>query len=151
MSTTTRGPTLPAAIALGPLARARGTVPLPGSKSISNRTLLLAALAEGTTTLRNLLDAEDTDRMLEALTALGCHVRYLGREGFPPLAIGPGGAGAGANVRIRADVSSQFLSALLLALPLVRESELRSTTVTLTTPLISQPYVAMTMNLMQRF
>ena len=226
MSTTTRGPTLPAAIALGPLARARGTVPLPGSKSISNRTLLLAALAEGTTTLRNLLGADDTDRMLEALTALGvrierdrattrcvvhgagghlperraklflgnagtafrpltaalailggeyelsgvprmherpigdlvdalialgCHVRYLGREGFPPLAIGPGGAGAGANVRIRADVSSQFLSALLLALPLVRESELRSTTVTLTTPLISQPYVAMTMNLMQRF
>jgi 3-phosphoshikimate 1-carboxyvinyltransferase len=188
--------------------------------------LLLSALAEGTTTLRNLLDADDTDRMLEALTALGvriererattrcvvhgtgghlpqhraklflgnagtafrpltaalailggeyelsgvprmherpigdlvdalialgCNVRYLGREGFPPLAIGSAGGAAGANVRIRGDVSSQFLSALLLALPLAREAESRSTTVTLTTPLISQPYVAMTTNLMRRF
>jgi 3-phosphoshikimate 1-carboxyvinyltransferase len=211
---------------LGPLAHARGTVSLPGSKSISNRILLLAALAEGTTTLRNLLDADDTERMLEALTALGvrferdraamrcavhgadghlperhaklflgnagtafrpltaalailggeyelsgvprmherpigdlvdalvalgCNVRYLGREGFPPLAIGPAGGVAGADVRIRADVSSQFLSALLLALPLAREADSRSTTVTLTTPLISQPYVAMTTNLMRRF
>jgi len=226
VSTTTRRPTFPAALALGPLARARGTVLLPGSKSISNRTLLLSALAEGTTTLRNLLDADDTDRMLEALTALGvrierdraamrcvvhgagghlperraklflgnagtafrpltaalailggeyelsgvprmherpigdlvdaiialgCDVRYLKREGFPPLAIGSAGGTAGASVRIRGDVSSQFLSALLLALPLAREAESRSTTVTLTTPLISQPYVAMTTNLMGRF
>ena len=59
---------------VGPLTHARGTVPLPGSKSISNRTLLLSALAEGTTTLHNLLDADDTDRMLDALTALGVRV-----------------------------------------------------------------------------
>jgi len=226
VSTTPRGPTFPAALTLGPLVHARGTVSLPGSKSISNRTLLLSALAEGTTTLRNFLDADDTDRLLEALTALGvsierdraamrcvvrgtgghlrerrtklflgnagtafrpltaalailggdyelsgvsrmherpigdlvdalmalgCSVRYLGRKGFPPLAIGSAGGTAGADVRIRGDVSSQFLSALLLALPLARESESRSTTVTLTTPLISQPYVAMTTNLMRRF
>src|SRR5439155_864400 len=57
----------------------------------------------------------------------------------------------GGEIRIRGDVSSQFLSALLMALPLARESESRSTTVTLTTPLVSRPYVAMTVNLMQRF
>ena len=44
---------------------------LPGSKSISNRTLLLAALAEGTTQVRGLLDSDDTRVMLEALRALG--------------------------------------------------------------------------------
>ena len=226
MSTTTRGPMFPPALMLGPLTHARGTVTLPGSKSISNRTLLLAALAEGTTTLRNLLDADDTDRMVDALTALGvrierdraamrcvvhgagghlpqhraklflgnagtafrpltaalailggdyelsgvprmherpigdlvdaltalgCSIRYLRRAGFPPLAIGSAGGAAGANVRIRGDVSSQFLSALLLALPLARESDSSATTVTLTTALISQPYVAMTTNLMRRF
>jgi 3-phosphoshikimate 1-carboxyvinyltransferase len=211
---------------IGPLTHARGTVKLPGSKSISNRMLLLAALAEGTTTLRNLLDADDTDRMVDALTLLGvrierdvpamrcvvhgvdallpqpsaklflgnagtafrpltaalailggdyelsgvprmherpigdlvdalvelgCDVRYLGRAGFPPLAIGSAGGAAGADVRMRGDVSSQFVSALLLALPLARGSATRSTTVTLTTALISQPYVAMTTTLMRRF
>src|SRR3954471_3165736 len=54
-----------------PIARVEGVVALPGSKSISNRSLLLAALATGSTTLRGLLDADDVDRMREALHALG--------------------------------------------------------------------------------
>lgn len=54
-----------------PLARcAAGTVRLPGSKSISNRILLLSALAEGTTTASNLLESDDTERMLDSLKAL---------------------------------------------------------------------------------
>ena len=64
-------------IDLAPVRTARGTVVLPGSKSISNRTLLLAALAEGTTTLHGVLDSDDTARMLEALAALGVPVQAL--------------------------------------------------------------------------
>jgi 3-phosphoshikimate 1-carboxyvinyltransferase len=213
-------------LTLGPFARAQGSVTLPGSKSISNRTLLLAALADGTTTLSNLLDADDTDRMLDALTALGvrverdraaktcvvhgvggrvprhrarlflgnagtafrpltavlamaggdyelagvprmherpigdlvdalrqlgCEIRYLAQDGYPPIAIGAAGGAAGSVVQIRGDVSSQFLSALLMALPLARDVASQRTTVTLKTPLVSQPYVAMTTRLMQRF
>ena len=59
---------------LMPMSRAVGVVALPGSKSISNRTLLLAALAAGDTTLSGLLDADDVDRMQEALAALGIKV-----------------------------------------------------------------------------
>jgi 3-phosphoshikimate 1-carboxyvinyltransferase len=59
---------------LPPLEEARGTVRLPGSKSISNRVLLLAALCEGTTVLHDLLDSDDTRVMLDALRALGCGV-----------------------------------------------------------------------------
>jgi 3-phosphoshikimate 1-carboxyvinyltransferase len=211
---------------LEPASRAEGVVPLPGSKSISNRMLLLAALADGTTTLVDVLAADDTDRMLDALTALGvsigrnpaartcvvkgtggafpmragklflgnagtafrpltavlailgghyelsgvprmherpigdlvaalrvlgCDVRYLARDGFPPLAIGASGARAGSRVDIRGDVSSQFLSALLLALPLARGSAAVATTVNVVGPLISRPYVEITTNLMRRF
>ena len=216
----------PPSLSVGPFSRARGNAALPGSKSISNRTLLLSALAEGATTLDNLLDADDTDRMLDALALLGvrvdrdrtanacvvygtagrmpnrraklflgnagtafrpltavlailggdyelsgvprmherpigdlvaaliqlgCDIRFLGRHGFPPLAIGAAGGVAGKEITIRGDVSSQFLSALLMALPLAREAQARPTTASLTTPLISQPYVAMTTRLMQRF
>jgi hypothetical protein len=59
---------------LPPLAGAAGTVRLPGSKSISNRVLLLAALASGTTTIHDLLDSDDTRVMLDALRALGCGI-----------------------------------------------------------------------------
>jgi 3-phosphoshikimate 1-carboxyvinyltransferase len=217
---------LPPALTLGPFARAAGEVSLPGSKSISNRTLLLAALAQGTTTLTHVLDADDTARMLDALAALGvaierdaaneratvrgiehrfpvrsaklslgnagtafrpltavlamaggdyqltgvprmlerpigdlvdalralgCDIRYGGATGFPPLEIGFAGGAAGARVDIRGDVSSQFLSALLMALPLARSSDTLATTVRVTTPLISRPYVAITANLMRRF
>jgi 3-phosphoshikimate 1-carboxyvinyltransferase len=59
---------------LPPLSGAAGTVRLPGSKSISNRVLLLAALASGTTTVHDLLDSDDTRVMLDALRALGCDI-----------------------------------------------------------------------------
>ena len=58
-----------------PLASAGGTVVLPGSKSISNRVLLLAALSGGTTVVHDLLDSDDTRVMLAALQKLGCGVR----------------------------------------------------------------------------
>jgi 3-phosphoshikimate 1-carboxyvinyltransferase len=207
---------------LAPIARMAGTVRLPGSKSISNRTLLLSALSRGDTELTNLLDADDVDRMLDALRtlgirieqrgtqrnftvrgsggeipvrraklflgnagtalrpltavlalsggeyeisgvarmherpigdlvdalrALGAVVRYLGREGFPPLAIGRGAARAGERVAIRGEVSSQFLTSLLMALPLVGGG----VTVEVLGELISQPYVDMTLKLMTRF
>ena len=220
---------LPAYLDLAPIERVEGEVALPGSKSISNRTLLLAALASGDTRVRGLLDADDIDRMRDALTALGIRVeaagaagdlvvhgtagtipvkvaklflgnagtafrpltaalalaggtyqlsgvsrmherpigdlvvalrslgadiRYLGREGFPPLAIGPGRAAADDvpdHVAVRGNVSSQFLSALLMALPLVTARTRRAVTVEVTGELISRPYVAITTNLMQRF
>jgi len=224
---------------LAPVRRAEGVVELPGSKSISNRTLLLAALAAGDTRLSGLLDADDVDRMLDALAALGIRVtqldgtrefvvqgqgglipvksarlqlgnagtafrpltaalalsgghyelsgvprmherpvgdlvdalrvlgadiRYLGNEGYPPLAIGPlaapplsegpkpvGAPGAPAHVTVRGDVSSQFTSALLMALPLVAARGNRTMHVDIEGELISKPYVAITTHLMARF
>ena len=71
------------------LASAGGQIRLPGSKSISNRVLLLAALCEGRTVLHDLLDSDDTRVMLTALRALGCDVIHDG----PRVAIvGLGGA-----------------------------------------------------------
>jgi 3-phosphoshikimate 1-carboxyvinyltransferase len=64
-----------------PLSRAGGTVRLPGSKSISNRVLLLAALSHGETTVHDLLASDDTAVMLTALRQLGCTVK---QEGTPP-------------------------------------------------------------------
>jgi len=213
-----------ATLELAPIKRVEGTVPLPGSKSISNRTLLLSALARGDTTLTGLLDADDTARMLDALAALGvqltrdgdtcvlkgvggafakrtatlflgnagtavrpltavlamqggdytiagvprmherpigdlvdalrhlgCDIRYASKEGYPPLAIGASGGHAGGRVPIRGDMSSQFLSALLLSLPVAAGASKTATTIALTTPLISRPYVEITTNLMGRF
>ncbi|MFN3883512.1 MAG: bifunctional 3-phosphoshikimate 1-carboxyvinyltransferase/cytidylate kinase [Rhodocyclaceae bacterium] len=210
-----------ASLELPPLSHAAGTVKLPGSKSISNRMLLLAALAEGTTEIRDLLDSDDTRVMLSALAALGigleavgancwkvrgvggvfpvkqaelfmgnagtairpltaalalsgghyrlkgvarmherpigdlvdglrqigCDVRYTGNEGFPPLEIFPSRVKLAAPVKVRGDVSSQFLTALLMALPLTGETAV----IELTTELISKPYIEITLNLMARF
>ena len=219
----------PAFLDLAPIDHAQGTVALPGSKSISNRTLLLSALASGDTRLTGLLDADDVDRMREALgalgvridatgtagecivhgaggtfprgaarlhlgnagtafrpltavlaleggdyelsgaprmherpigdlvdalRALGADIRYLGHEGFPPLAIGRSDTGAAAppeRVSVRGDVSSQFLSALLIALPQVTARTRRAVTVEVAGELVSRPYVAITLNLMARF
>src|SRR5487761_1999701 len=69
-------------IDLPPLMSARGTVVLPGSKSISNRVLLLAALSEGVTVVRDLLHSDDTDRMLEGLQTLGVTVESLGGNAY---------------------------------------------------------------------
>ncbi|HKW80079.1 MAG TPA: 3-phosphoshikimate 1-carboxyvinyltransferase [Casimicrobiaceae bacterium] len=207
---------------IAPIARATGIVRLPGSKSISNRSLLLAALARGPTELSGLLDADDVGRMrdalamlgvridrgravdtcrvhgvggvfptlsavldlgnagtafrsltavlalsggnyrltgsrrmherpigdlVDALVALGADVRYDAATGFPPLTIAPARVRAGGRVAIRGDVSSQFVSALLMALPLARAT----TTIDVTGRLISRPYVDMTLALMRRF
>ena len=207
---------------LAPVARMAGTVRLPGSKSISNRTLLLAALACGTTELKGLLDAEDVERMREALgtlgvrverrsgagdwtvegvggqfpvkraslflgnagtalrpltatlalvggdyelsgvarmherpigdlvdalRSLGAEIRYLGRAGYPPLAIAPGKIRRGGTVSIRGEVSSQFTSALLMSLPVAGDG----TIVEIVGELVSKPYVEMTLKLMGRF
>jgi 3-phosphoshikimate 1-carboxyvinyltransferase len=206
---------------LGPLWHAAGTVRLPGSKSISNRTLLLAALADGVTDILDLLASDDVDRMLDALEQLGVHlerslpqrvrvtgcsgtfpgksgdlflgnagtafrpltaalalngghyklsgvprmherpvgdlvdalralgadIRYLGKEGFPPLEIFPAALRVGARVRVRSDVSSQFLTALLLALPMTG----KTVTVEVEGELISKPYIEITLKLMALF
>ncbi|MFA5826154.1 MAG: bifunctional 3-phosphoshikimate 1-carboxyvinyltransferase/cytidylate kinase [Gallionellaceae bacterium] len=207
-------------IDLPPLLSARGTVRLPGSKSISNRVLLLAALAQGTTTVRDLLHSDDTERMLEglqtlgvkveslgdnayritgcggdfpnknaklflgnagtafrpltaalalaggsyelsgvarmherpigdlvdALRQLGADIRYLGTEGFPPLQIAPAKL-AGDTAQVRGDVSSQFLTGLLMALPLLN----RTVRVEVVGELISKPYIEITLAMMARF
>ncbi len=207
---------------LAPVARMAGTVRLPGSKSISNRTLLLCALARGTTEVAGLLAADDVEIMLgalrslgvgierrgeardfavrgsggpftvkraqlflgnagtafrpltaalalcggqyelagvarmherpigdlvDALRTLGADIRYLGRDGFPPLAIGPGREHCGARVEIRGETSSQFVSALLMALPLAGGG----TRVEIAGELISRPYVELTRSMMTRF
>jgi 3-phosphoshikimate 1-carboxyvinyltransferase len=208
-------------IDLPPLLSARGTVRLPGSKSISNRVLLLAALSEGTTEVRDLLASDDTHVMLEALKQLGVGIRhetdgvvrvagvggafpvksgdiflgnagtavrsltaalalaggnykvsgvarmherpigdlvdglrqlgadvsYLGNEGFPPLEIRPAVITPGGTVKVRGDVSSQFLTGLLMALPLTRVE----TTVEVVGELISKPYIEITLAIMARF
>lgn len=211
------------ALELEPVHRVAGTVRLPGSKSISNRALLLAALAQGESRLVGLLDADDTRVMLEALARLGlrceregealrvhgaggapsvreatlflgnagtafrpltaalalaggeyrlsgvarmherpigdlvdalrqlgARIEYLGAEGFPPLAIHPAHPAplhAQGPVRVRGDVSSQFLTALLMALPLTAVPS----RVEVAGELISKPYVGITLNLMARF
>ncbi|APV52444.1 3-phosphoshikimate 1-carboxyvinyltransferase [Betaproteobacteria bacterium GR16-43] len=204
--------------------RAAGTLRLPGSKSISNRTLLLAALAEGTTELTALLDSDDTRVMRDALGALGVRVdvqgsvehvkvtgigaargfpvkaakiflgnagtafrpltaalafadghyelsgvprmherpigdlvsglapagvriEYRGNAGFPPLAIAPFTGRGPFQLRVRGDVSSQFLSALLMALPWAGGGA----RIEVEGELISKPYVELTLGLMQRF
>lgn len=205
---------------LDPIGRAAGTVRMPGSKSISNRVLLLSALARGNTLIRDLLDADDTRVMLEALRRLGVEVAYVtngieirgvagsfpvkdadlalgnagtayrpltaalafaggeyrlsgvermherpigdlvdtlrrlgarieysGVEGFPPLVVRAGRIRAGEKVRVRGDVSSQYLSALLMALPMTGAQ----TEIEVEGELISKPYVEITLNLMRRF
>jgi 3-phosphoshikimate 1-carboxyvinyltransferase len=212
---------------LPPLARAAGTLRLPGSKSISNRVLLLAGLADGTTRVRDLLDSDDTRVMQGALRALGCGLQNdddgllvrglggrlgtpaaqlflgnagtamrplaaalalltarqggrfelsgvarmherpigdlvdalrglgariddLGQTGYPPLAVhGPAELDLSRPIRVRGDVSSQFLTALLLALPLASEAD--DIVVEVEGELISKPYVEITLALLARF
>ncbi len=207
-------------LALHPTSRAAGIIKLPGSKSISNRTLLLAALAEGITHIRDLLASDDTARMLDALKLLGvpleqtgpddwkvagqggafpvkeaelflgnagtafrpltaalalsgghyelsgvprmherpigdlvdalrqagADIRYLGNTGYPPLEIHPAEI-TGDKVSVKGNVSSQFLTALLMAAPLAGR-ELR---IEVVGDLISKPYIEITLNLMARF
>jgi 3-phosphoshikimate 1-carboxyvinyltransferase len=220
------------ALDLPPLREASGRMRLPGSKSISNRVLLLAGLAQGRTEVHDLLDSDDTRVMLDALRTLGCGVEQdaqdpqrwridglggrlavheaevfvgnagtamrplvatlallaatqggrftlrgvprmherpigdlvdalrplgcaiddLGQPGYPPLGVhGRAGAALALErpIRVRGDVSSQFLSALLLALPLVSAGH--SLVVEVEGALISKPYVEITLALLARF
>jgi 3-phosphoshikimate 1-carboxyvinyltransferase len=209
---------------LAPASRAAGTLRLPGSKSISNRTLLMAALAHGATELTSLLDSDDTRVMREALNSLGvrleqrgsvehiivngigrasgfpnkkaelflgnagtafrpltaalaladgqyvlsgvprmherpigdlvdalaqagAHIEYRGTRGFPPLAVGPRSASGATTVRVRGNVSSQFLSATLIALAWTG----KRARIEVEGELISKPYVELTLGLMKRF
>jgi 3-phosphoshikimate 1-carboxyvinyltransferase len=205
----------PAFLRLAPARRAAGTVRLPGSKSISNRVLLLAALAKGETEITGLLDADDTTVMRDALSRLGVSFRdgritgaggafpvrqadlFLGNagtairpltaalafcngeyrlsgvprmherpigdlvdalrgigaridyertDGFPPIVVRPSQMRS-ENVKVRGDVSSQYLSALLMALPLSG----KDSTIEVQGELISKPYVEITLNVMRRF
>ncbi len=206
---------------LAPIARVNGTVALPGSKSISNRTLLLAALAQGTTEVKGLLAADDIHYMLEALKALGIKWQQIGEsrdfivhgaagafpvkaaelflgnagtafrpltaalalsqghytlsgvarmherpigdlvnalreagaeisctgvEGYPPLSIKPA-AFNGQVIKVKGNVSSQFLTALLMALPLTGQA----VTIEVIGELISKPYIDITLKLMAKF
>lgn len=211
----------PSEIQLPPVTAASGTVKLPGSKSISNRALMLAALASGTTRLTGLLRADDTERMLESLTKLGVKVtadgdaaviegaggffpvksaelfignagtaartltaalafagghyrldgiermrerpigdllaalRTLGadvtcekKEGFLPLVFRPA-VPVGRRVSVRGNVSSQYLTALLLTAPLIAPEE--GLEITVEGELISRPYIDITLAMMKTF
>jgi 3-phosphoshikimate 1-carboxyvinyltransferase len=205
------------------LQGASGTVTLPGSKSISNRVLLLSALCQGTTVVHDLLDSDDTRVMLaalrqlgcgvdvqgttvtitglggqlkhhdaieffmgnagtamrpltaalavlggdftlkgvprmherpigdlvDALRLLGCSIDYLGNDGFPPLHIGKPSLKLDAPIQVRGDVSSQFLTALLMALPLAATD--RDIVIEVVGELISKPYIDITLNLLARY
>ena len=214
---------------LPPLKGAAGVVQLPGSKSISNRVLLLAGLAQGTTRIHDLLDSDDTRVMLDALRSLGCglkrdgaalevsglagtlhthaadlflgnagtamrplaaalsvlattqggqftlrgvprmherpiadlvdalrplgcQIQDLGQPGYPPLQINGTAGGVlatGTPIRVRGDVSSQFLTALLLALPLARSAQ--AVHIDVVGELISKPYIEITLKLLAQF
>ncbi|CAN7142289.1 MAG: cytidylate kinase [Burkholderiales bacterium RIFCSPHIGHO2_12_FULL_65_48] len=213
-------------IDLPPLQAAAGEVHLPGSKSISNRVLLLAALSNGTTTVHDLLASDDTRVMLDglrqigctvdeagstvhitglggrapqspaklfmgnagtamrpltaalallggefelsgvprmherpigdlvdALRQLGCQIDYLGNDGYPPLRIahanGVPALALAEPIRVRGDVSSQFLTALLMALPLAAGTQ--NIVIDVVGELISKPYIAITLQLLARF
>jgi len=212
----------PEHIDLEPVLHAEGTVRLPGSKSISNRTLLLAALAQGTTTIHDLLASDDTMVMLGALRSLGiewdqvdertvivhglggvlpkheadlfmgnagtairpltaalaviggdytlhgvsrmherpigdlvdalnqvgAQIEYTGEQGYPPLRIRRGHITA-SRMAVRGNVSSQFLTALLMSAPLMAKTH--AVSIDVVGELISKPYIEITLNLMRRF
>ncbi|AFT95578.1 3-phosphoshikimate 1-carboxyvinyltransferase [Alteromonas sp. 07-89-2] len=209
-------------LTLDPIAKVSGEVNVPGSKSLSNRALLLAALAEGETELTNLLDSEDIEHMLNALTKLGINYRlsedktqcvvqgnggafnvaeplelflgnagtamrplcaalaasnvdtvltgeprmeerpigdlvdalreadaevtYLKDEGFPPLQI-KGKTLNGGEMSVDGSVSSQFLTALLMAAPLFSGD----VTIRIKGELVSKPYIDITLDTMAKF
>jgi 3-phosphoshikimate 1-carboxyvinyltransferase len=89
--------------------------------------------------------------LVDALTQLGCRIDYLGNPGYPPLRIHPvphGELALDAPIRVRGDVSSQFLTALLLALPLAAAKDI---VIEVVGELISKPYIEITLNLLARF
>lgn len=209
-------------LTLSPISAVNGTVNLPGSKSLSNRALLLAALASGETTIKNLLDSDDIRHMLNALKALnieyslsedrtecvlkgnggplnidgavelflgnagtamrplcaalclgegqftltgeprmserpidslvdalkemGCDISYHDFPGFPPVTIKGTGL-QGGIVKIDGSVSSQFLTAFLMAAPLAKSD----ISIEIVGELVSKPYIEITLDLMKKF
>ncbi|GFH08865.1 3-phosphoshikimate 1-carboxyvinyltransferase [Haematococcus lacustris] len=136
-------------LVLQPISTISGTVKLPGSKSLSNRILLLAALAEGTTVVKNLLvrgflmpfgltDSDDIRYMVGALKALGVQLEERWDRGEMLV-----------QVQLSGSVSSQYLTALLMAAPLATGTE--GIEVIIKDELVSQPYVDMTVKIMERF
>jgi 3-phosphoshikimate 1-carboxyvinyltransferase len=89
--------------------------------------------------------------LVDALVALGARIDYLGTPGYPPLAIGQGDIRVGKPVSIKGSVSSQFLTALLLAAPLCAQTSNEDVVIDVDGVLISQPYIQITLNLMERF
>jgi len=209
-------------LTLKPISKIDGEINLPGSKSLSNRALLLAALAEGTTEIFNLLESDDTRHMLNALKQLGikyilsedktrctiegnggpinsekleelflgnagtamrplcaalclgegsylltgeprmkerpighlvdalreagAKITYTENEGYPPLEIKGNGL-KGGEVKIEGAISSQFLTALLLAAPMAKEDM----TISIIGELVSKPYIDITLHIMKAF
>ncbi len=209
-------------LTLKPIEKIEGEINLPGSKSLSNRALLLAALAQGTTTITNLLASDDTRHMLNALKQLGiqyslsedktecvvignagaisstekqeiflgnagtamrplcaalclgkgsyiltgeprmkerpighlvdalrqagANIEYLENDGYPPLTIDADGL-TGGSVEIDGAISSQFLTALLMAAPLAKNDM----TITIIGELVSKPYIDITLHIMKQF
>jgi len=213
----------PSTLELQPAMNAKGTVRLPGSKSISNRILLLSALASGTTQIHDLLASDDTHVMLmalqklgvqweqagesreyvvrgvdgafpvhqadlfmgnagtairpltaalavlggdytlhgvarmherpigdlvDALNTVGARIEYTGQPGYPPLHVRRGHLRA-ERMQVRGNVSSQFLTALLMAAPLMARTY--PVEIAVVGELISKPYIEITLNLMRRF
>ncbi len=208
-------------LTLQPIALINGEINLPGSKSVSNRALLLAAMAKGTTRLTNLLDSDDVRYMLGALSKLGVHyqlsddrthcdvegicgplgstqplelflgnagtamrplaaalclkagdivltgeprmkerpighlvdalrqgganIDYLEQDGYPPLKLT--GGFQGGDVTVDGSVSSQFLTALLMASPLAS----KETHIHIQGELVSKPYIDITLHMMRTF
>jgi len=209
-------------LTLEPIEKINGEVNLPGSKSLSNRALLLAALATGTTKITNLLQSDDTRHMLNALKQLGIEytlsndktecvvvgnagpirsdktqelflgnagtamrplcaalclgegaymltgeprmkerpighlvdalreagakLSYIENESYPPLQIEASGL-QGGDVSIDGAISSQFLTALLMAAPLASDD----THITIIGELVSKPYIDITLHMMKVF
>lgn len=209
-------------LSLPKISQSHGIAIIPGSKSISNRILLLAAMSSGETIIHNLLKSDDTDRMLEALAELGIevtlldentrsfkvvgnpagfpnkeaslflgnagtayrsltaaaainqgnyvlsgiarmherpikdlvdalvglgfNVEYLGNDGYPPLRIAPGALKTD-QISIKGDVSSQYLTALLMTLPHLK----KEVVINIEGELISKPYIEITLLLLKAF
>jgi len=87
--------------------------------------------------------------LVDALRLLGCSIDYLGNDGFPPLHIGKPSLKLDAPIQVRGDVSSQFLTALLMALPLAATD--RDIVIEVVGELISKPYIDITLNLLARY
>src|SRR6185436_18549910 len=93
------------------------------------------------------MDERPIGDLVDALRQLGASIDYLGEQGYPPLAIRPAAIRGGGKVSVRGDVSSQFLTGLLMALPLAGAR----TVVSVEGELISKPYVEITLNMVRRF